>query len=895
MDPSRQNILLEAHSLTEYMFSMLKPFSRMVSIVRRAMNNTDTNLVLFRILASIHAISIVIAVTASSSPYTPVENIALDCGSHGHSTAPDGRKWTSDTGSKFICSQLNASSISMASTQDSVPLVPYMTARIFTSQFTYAFPLSPGPKFLRLHFHPASYSNLDPSHAFFSVTANHYTLLHNFSAWLTAGFLNQTHFSKEYCVWVSSEQLLNLTFAPVAGAFAFVNGIEVVSMPTDLYLKGEDISMAGQSQPFTINNGTALEMVYRLNVDGQAISAVDDTGMFREWSQDDSFIFGPAAGQDPFHLTIKIKFTKVPPYTAPEILYRTARSMGMNRNVNENYNLTWIFPVDSGFYYLVRLHFCEIAPEITGINQRVFEIFLNNQTADDQMDIMVYADGIGVPIYREFVVMVPEAGGVRQELWLALHPNTGAHAKYSDALLNGLEIFKLNASDGNLAGPNPIPKHKSKAEVDQIEPIQTADRWNKVRKPLIFAGVVVGGVVAVALILFFFILRRLGAKKKARTAGTSRGTSWWTPFSQSGAESTKTRYTPRPSELCRHFSLEEMLSATNDFSDDFLIGVGGFGNVYRGAIHGGATPVAVKRLNPTSQQGTREFRTEIEMLSQLRHIHLVSLIGYCAEHGEMILVYDFMANGALRDHLYGTDNPPLPWKKRLDICIGAAKGLHHLHTGAKHTIIHRDVKTANILLDENWVAKVSDFGLSKLGPAGGSESHVSTVVKGSFGYIDPEYYLLQRLTDKSDVYSFGVVLFEVLCGRPPVEKHLEGREASLVEWGKAHYKSGRLEEIVDNRVRNEIGAECLRKFGEIATSCVGDRGTERPAMGDVMWGLEFAMQLQKKSGEVSEIEEGLEGERRWNGHGGGGGGGGGESTLGMSGDVFSEIRNPQGR
>ena len=694
-----------------------------------------------------------------------------------------------------------------------------------------------------------------------------------------------------------------------------MNGIEVVSMPMDLYLRDRDISIVGQSQPLTISNGsTAVETVYRLNVDGQAILAGEDTGMFREWGQDDEFIFGQATGQDPFHLTIKIKFTtKVPSYTAPEDLYRTARSMGMNRSVNENYNLTWMFPVDSGFYYLVRLHFCEIAPEITGINQRVFEIFLNNQTADDQMDIIVYADGIGVPIYREFVVMVPEGGGGRQDLWLALHPNTRARAKYSDALLNGLEIFKLNATDGNLAGPNPNPKHKSNVGADQTAPSIEKDRRNKVGKPLVLAGVVVGLVVVVGLIFFFFHLRRLRArkkkKKKTRTVGTSRGTSWWVPFSRSDKGSTQTRFATRSSELCRHFSLVEMRSATNDFSDNFLIGVGGFGNVYRGAIDGGATPVAVKRLNPSSRQGTHEFFTEIDMLSQLRHLHLVSLIGCCAEQGEMILVYDFMANGALRDHLYGASdhNPPLPWKKRLEICIGAAKGLHHLHTGANQMIIHRDVKTANILLDENWVAKVSDFGLSKLGPiAGGTKSHVSTVVKGSFGYIDPEYYRLQRLTEKSDVYSFGVVLLEVLCGRPPVEKQLEGREASLVEWGRAHHESGKLKEIVDERVRNEIGAECLRKFGEIATSCVEDLGTDRPAMGDVMWGLEFAMQLQKKrgAGEVTtaEIEEELmEGERvGCNGHGGGGGGGGGgglrvESTLGMSGDVFSEIGNPQGR
>lgn len=677
-----------------------------------------------------------------------------------------------------------------------------------------------------------------------------------------------------------SERNLNVIFIPSPGSFAFINGMEVVSVPTDLYINGQDIPLIGQSQPLAIDNNTALELVYRLNVDGQAISPEADTGMFRSWIQDIDYIYGAATGTDPYHFTIDIQYTEVPSYTAPEILYRTARSMGTSRTVNENYNLTWVFPVDSGFYYLTRLHFCEIAPEITGINQRVFEIFLNNQTADDQMDIMVYAGGIGVPIYRDFILMVPETGG-KVDLWLALHPNTDARAKYSDAILNGLEIFKLNKSDGSLAGPNPdIPEPKS--DIDITAPAsRILDHRHKRRWPVVVAGVI-GGAVVLCIVCFFVIRQR-------KIKNTSSSRSWWEPDSRF-----------LPSDQCRNFSLPEIKSATNNFSPALLIGVGGFGNVYKGYIDGGETAVAIKRLNPTSKQGAHEFKTEIQTLTQLRHLHLVSLIGYCEDHREMILIYDYLARGTLREHLYHTDNPPLPWKLRLQICIGAAKGLYYLHSGAKEKIIHRDVKSTNILLDENWVAKVSDFGLSKVGPTSVSRTHVSTAVKGSFGYLDPEYYRRQQLTEKSDVYSFGVVLFEVLCARPAVDKNLDKGEICLSEWARTYYNREKLDEIVDPYLRGKIAPECLKKFGEIADSCLLDHGIERPTMGDVVWNLEFALQLQESwthrefNGEMNSSKKLFDSRRivtddymtydlSSN------------SMLGMSGSVFSEIIRPKGR
>uniref|UniRef100_A0A6N2N5W5 Protein kinase domain-containing protein n=1 Tax=Salix viminalis TaxID=40686 RepID=A0A6N2N5W5_SALVM len=501
--------------------------------------------------------------------------------------------------------------------------------------------------------------------------------------------------------------------------------------------------------------------------------------MYRTWNQDSGYLLG-STGNTPYLPGVKIKYTaETPAYSAPVMVYSTMRSMGPEPHVNMNSNLTWLFPVDAGFHYLLRLHFCETRQEVKNENAQVFLIFINNQTAQYDADVIHMSGGNGIPVYKDYIVLVPQGSQSKQYLWLALHPIMDSKPRYADAILNGLEIFKLNTTDGNLAGLNPEPKwllHQQRKMQERVKDTSKSDQEK----------------------------------------------SSWTLLSKTSRSAT-TISSSLPTDLCRR----------------------GFGTVYKGYIEYGSIAVAIKRLDSSSKQGTREFQTEIKMLSDLRHLHLVSLIGYCDDHGEMILVYDYMSRGALREHLYKTESSPLPWKQRLEICIGAAKGLHYLHSGAKHTIIHRDVKSTNILLDDNLVAKVSDFGLSRLGPTSASQTHVSTVVKGSFGYVDPEYYRRQHLTEKSDVYSFGVVLFEVLCARPPLISSSPKEQGSLADWARKCYQRGTLDQIVDPHLKGEVAPVSINKFAEIASSCLHGQGIERPNMGDVVWGLEFALQLQQ--------------------------------------------------
>ncbi|KAL2317360.1 hypothetical protein Fmac_031236 [Flemingia macrophylla] len=294
----------------------------------------------------------------------------------------------------------------------------------------------------------------------------------------------------------------------------------------------------------------------------------------------------------------------------------------------------------------------------------------------------------------------------------------------------------------------------------------------------------------------------------------------------------------------RSFDYKEMALATNNFSESAQIGEGGYGKVYKGHLPDG-TVVAIKRAQEGSLQGEREFLTEIELLSRLHHRNLVSLIGYCDEKGEQMLVYEYMPKGTLRDHLSAHSKEPLSFSMRLRIALGSAKGLLYLHTEANPPIFHRDVKASNILLDSRYTAKVADFGLSRLAPVpdieGNVPGHVSTVVKGTPGYLDPEYFLTRNLTDKSDVYSLGVVFLELVTGRPPI---FHGE--NIIRQVNMAYQSGGISLVVDKRIES-YSVEYAERFLTLALKCCKDSPDDRPKMAEVARELEYMCSMLPES------------------------------------------------
>ncbi|XP_020866069.1 LOW QUALITY PROTEIN: probable receptor-like protein kinase At1g30570 [Arabidopsis lyrata subsp. lyrata] len=779
------------------------------------------------------------------------KSFLIDCGSNT-TTEVDGRTWVGDLSpNKSVTLQGFDAITASTSKGGSVFGEIYKTARVFEAVLNYTFEgITQGNYFVRLHFSPFPIENHNVNESSFSVFADGLRLMldiniageiahKNLILESTGHNATASSLVKEFLLPMGPGKLV-LSFMPEKGSFGFVNAIEILLVDDKLFK--ESVTKVGGSEVELGLGRRGIETMYRLNVGGPKLGPSQDLKLYRTWETDLSYMVIENAG-------VEVKNSSNITYAmaddspvAPLLVYETARMMSNTEVLEKRFNISWKFEVDPNFDYLVRLHFCELL--VDKQNQRIFRIYINNQTAAGNFDIFAHAGGKNKGIYQDYFDPVSSKNDV---LWIQLGPDSSVGAS-GDALLSGLEIFKLS-KNGNLA--HLIRFDSTGHSVDD----------SKMRIIWISVG---AGIATIIFFVFLGILVVCLCKKRRNKSNESKNNPpGWRPLflhvnnSTANAKATGGSLrlnTLAASTMGRKFTLAEIRAATKNFDDGLAIGVGGFGKVYRGELEDG-TLIAIKRATPHSQQGLAEFETEIVMLSRLRHRHLVSLIGFCDEHNEMILVYEYMANGTLRSHLFGSNLPPLSWKQRLEACIGSARGLHYLHTGSERGIIHRDVKTTNILLDENFVAKMSDFGLSKAGPSM-DHTHVSTAVKGSFGYLDPEYFRRQQLTEKSDVYSFGVVLFEAVCARAVINPTLPKDQINLAEWALSWQKQRSLESIIDPNLRGNYSPESLEKYGEIAEKCLADEGKNRPMMGEVLWSLEYVLQLheawlRKQNGENS--------------------------------------------
>ncbi|KAJ4784735.1 Protein kinase superfamily protein [Rhynchospora pubera] len=310
----------------------------------------------------------------------------------------------------------------------------------------------------------------------------------------------------------------------------------------------------------------------------------------------------------------------------------------------------------------------------------------------------------------------------------------------------------------------------------------------------------------------------------------------------------------------RVFTFAELKGATRNFRPDTILGEGGFGSVYKGYVDektltpaksGLGMVVAVKKLNPESMQGLQEWQSEVNFLGRLSHPNLVKLLGYCWEDKELLLVYEYMSKGSLENHLFrkGGAYQPLSWNLRLKIAIGAARGLAFLHSAEKH-VIYRDFKASNILLDSNFNAKLSDFGLAKPGPTAGN-THVTTRVMGTYGYAAPEYVATGHLYVKSDVYGFGVVLLEMLTGLRALDSSRPSDQHNLVDWGKPYLSDRRkLARLLDPRLEGRYPSKGAVLAAQLTLRCLSGDPKSRPSMKEVLTVLEEieSMKMRPKEG-----------------------------------------------
>ncbi|CAF2274894.1 BnaA04g11230D [Brassica napus] len=689
-------------------------------------------------------LSILVSVTlrgeGAPAAYVPTDVFLINCGATSDTNDTSGRTWTTEYGKLVPWNLDNLSFAASPSYQD----VEFLSSNSF----------------------------------FFSVTVDGLTLLKNFNADLTVRTYEpeSKYYIKEFIV--TAYKTLRLTFTPFTGSLAFVNGVEIVSIPDGFYTKGgfdDKIKNVGSNIDFELDDEITLET---------------------------------NSGIIPVVASVKLNYTeKTPAYIAPDDVYKTYLTMG---NVNNpTLNLNFNFPVDAGFNYLVRLHFCETLPEVNEPGQRVFTIFIRNQIAKLEMDVIDMSGGSRMPVYLDFSVYVGSESGLRPYLRLDLHPYTEIAPRYYDAILNGVEILKLINDDG-IAGPNP------KLVMSGGESHVTGQK-RVITITLIAVGSVTG-LVSILVLLILLVRRQIKRKKNRQSNSVAMF-----------------------KVLLKHYTYAEVKKITKSFIH--TIGKGGFGTVYGGNLCNDRK-VAVKVLKDSTGNG-EDFINEVASMSQTSHINIVSLLGFCYEGSKRAIVYEFLENGSLDQFISRKKPLTMDVTTLYGIALGVARGLEYLHYGCKSRIVHFDIKPhQNILLDGNLCPKVSDFGLAKLCEK--RESIVSLIdTRGTIGYIAPEVFsrMYGGISYKSDVYSYGMLVIEMLGARSKeiVETtDSNATSAYFPDWIYNDLANGQQTWILGDEVTTEEN-EIAKKMILVSLWCIQPCPMDRPPMNRVVEMLEGSL------------------------------------------------------
>ncbi|KAJ9560802.1 hypothetical protein OSB04_005962 [Centaurea solstitialis] len=479
-------------------------------------------------------------------------------------------------------------------------------------------------------------------------------------------------------------------------------------------------------------------------------------------------------------------------------LYQTARTSALS--------LTYYGVCMRNGSYNVSLHFAEIRFTDNGtyssLGRRVFDIYIQGVLVEKDFDISEQAGGVGIAIVKNYTVDVTASLEIRL-YWAGKGTLTIPTRGVYGPLISAISV-----------NPNyPVPREDGQGNGNGVA-------------GGVVAGIVVGAVCSSILII--------------------GGLWWW------GCLRRKDTMDLELSGVTGSFTLRQIKAATNNFDVANKIGEGGFGSVYKGVLPDG-TLIAVKQLSSKSRQGNREFLNELGMISALQHPHLVKLHGCCIEGNQLLLAYEYMENNSLARALFGkpyaflyldfsTPKGPEEWQLELDwptryrICIGIARGLSFLHEESRLKIVHRDIKATNVLLDKDLNAKISDFGLAKLDEE--DNTHISTRIAGTYGYMAPEYALRGYLTDKADVYSYGIVLLEIVSGTANTVDRTKENHFVLHDRAVALKDEGNLMELVDPRLGSDYNVQEMMVAIDLALLCTTISPTDRPAMSAVVSMLE---------------------------------------------------------